>query len=76
MAINEQIQQGRYASASEVVRDGLRALEDQESAATWIPEMTTLHSTTYTAPSCAQQTGLPMPPLRGCQGPNTLVETQ
>ena len=29
-AIKEQIQQGRYASASEVVRDGLRALEDQE----------------------------------------------
>ena len=28
--IKEQIQQGRYASASEVVRDGLRALEDQE----------------------------------------------
>ena len=29
--IKEQIQQGRYASASEVVRDGLRALEDRES---------------------------------------------
>lgn len=28
--INLQIQQGRYASASEVIRDGLRALEDQE----------------------------------------------
>lgn len=28
--IKEQIQQGRYASASEVVRDALRALEDQE----------------------------------------------
>ena len=28
--IREQIQQGRYASASEVVRDGLRALEDRE----------------------------------------------
>jgi len=28
--IKEQIEQGRYASASEVVRDGLRALEDQE----------------------------------------------
>ncbi|XAH25013.1 type II toxin-antitoxin system ParD family antitoxin [Xylophilus sp. GW821-FHT01B05] len=28
--IKEQIQQGRYASASEVVRDGLRRLEDQE----------------------------------------------
>lgn len=28
--IKEQIQQGRYASASEVVRDGLRMLEDQE----------------------------------------------
>jgi antitoxin ParD1/3/4 len=28
--IREQIQQGRYASASEVVRDGLRALENQE----------------------------------------------
>ncbi len=28
--IKEQIQQGRYASASEVVRDGLRTLEDQE----------------------------------------------
>jgi antitoxin ParD1/3/4 len=26
--IKEQIQQGRYATASEVVRDGLRALED------------------------------------------------
>ena len=25
-----QIQQGRYASASEVIRDGLRALEDRE----------------------------------------------
>ena len=28
--IKEQIQQGRYASASEVVRDGLRALEVRE----------------------------------------------
>ena len=28
--IKEQLQQGRYASASEVVRDGLRALEDRE----------------------------------------------
>ena len=28
--IKEQIQQGRYATASEVVRDGLRALEDCE----------------------------------------------
>ena len=28
--IKDQIQQGRYASASEVVRDGLRALEDRE----------------------------------------------
>ena len=28
--IKEQIQQGRYDSASEVVRDGLRALEDRE----------------------------------------------
>ena len=28
--IKEQIQQGRYASASEFVRDGLRALEDRE----------------------------------------------
>jgi antitoxin ParD1/3/4 len=28
--IKEQIKQGRYASASEVVRDGLRALEDRE----------------------------------------------
>ena len=27
--IKEQIQQGRYASASEVVRDGLRVLEDR-----------------------------------------------
>ena len=27
--IKDQIQQGRYASASEVVRDGLRALEDR-----------------------------------------------
>ncbi|MDP3084248.1 MAG: type II toxin-antitoxin system ParD family antitoxin [Rubrivivax sp.] len=29
--IKEQIQQGRYASASEVVRDGLRALEVREA---------------------------------------------
>jgi antitoxin ParD1/3/4 len=29
--IKEQIRQGRYASASEVVRDGLRALEDREN---------------------------------------------
>ncbi len=28
--IKDQIQQGRYASASEVVRDGLRALEDRD----------------------------------------------
>ncbi len=28
--IKEQLQQGRYASASEVVRDGLRALEDRD----------------------------------------------
>ena len=28
--IKEQIRQGRYTSASEVVRDGLRALEDRE----------------------------------------------
>ena len=28
--IKDQIQQGRYASASEVIRDGLRALEDRE----------------------------------------------
>jgi antitoxin ParD1/3/4 len=28
--IKEQIEQGRYASASEVVRDGLHALEDRE----------------------------------------------
>ena len=28
--IKNQIQQGRYASASEVIRDGLRALEDRE----------------------------------------------
>ena len=27
--IKSQIQQGRYASASEVIRDGLRVLEDQ-----------------------------------------------
>lgn len=28
--IKAQIRQGRYASASEVIRDGLRALEDRE----------------------------------------------
>jgi antitoxin ParD1/3/4 len=28
--IKKQIKQGRYASASEVIRDGLRALEDRE----------------------------------------------
>lgn len=28
--IKSQIQQGRYASASEVIRDGLRVLEDRE----------------------------------------------
>jgi len=29
--IREQIAQGRYASASEVIRDGLRVLEDQQT---------------------------------------------
>ena len=28
--IKSQIQQGRYASANEVIRDGVRALEDRE----------------------------------------------
>ncbi|HKW83952.1 MAG TPA: type II toxin-antitoxin system ParD family antitoxin [Burkholderiaceae bacterium] len=28
--IREQVQQGRYASASEVIRDGLRVLEDRQ----------------------------------------------
>lgn len=28
--VKEQVQQGRYASASEVIRDGLRALEERE----------------------------------------------
>ena len=28
--IRDQIQRGRYASASEVIRDGLRVLEDQQ----------------------------------------------
>ena len=32
--IKDQIRQGRYASASEVVRDGLRALEDREKLRT------------------------------------------
>jgi antitoxin ParD1/3/4 len=32
--IKSQIQQGRYASASEVIRDGLRALEDREKLRT------------------------------------------
>jgi antitoxin ParD1/3/4 len=32
--IKDQIQQGRYASASEVIRDGLRALEDRENVRT------------------------------------------
>ena len=31
LVIKEQIQQGRYATASEVIRDGLRSLEERET---------------------------------------------
>ncbi|PHS12130.1 MAG: type II toxin-antitoxin system ParD family antitoxin [Kangiella sp.] len=39
--ISHQIQSGRYASASEVVRAGLRALEDKESKLDVLRQMLT-----------------------------------
>jgi antitoxin ParD1/3/4 len=32
--VKDQVQQGRYASASEVIRDGLRALQEREQIRT------------------------------------------